>query len=59
MTEEEALNDDQARQQCFKGKTIKPGYPFSQWAVLFFAFLLVIGVAISAYRALSFPKRFP
>ena len=30
----------------------KPEYPASQWAVLFFAFLLVTGIAVIAYRAL-------
>ena len=34
----------------------KPEYPASQWAVLFFAFLLVTGVAIFAYRALHSPN---
>jgi len=34
----------------------KPEYPASQWAVLFFASLLVIGVALSAYRALHPPN---
>ncbi len=34
-------------------------YPDSQWAVLFFAFLLVTGVAVFAYRALYSSKRFP
>ena len=34
----------------------KPEYPPSQWAVLFFAFLLVTGVAVFAYRALYPPN---
>ena len=34
----------------------KPEYPPSQWAVLFFAFLLVTGVAAFAYRALYPPN---
>ncbi len=34
----------------------KPEYPFSQWVVLFFAFLLVTGVAVFAYRALHSPN---
>ncbi len=36
----------------------KPEYPSSQWAVLFFVFLLVIGVALSAYRTLYSPNGF-
>ena len=34
----------------------KPEYPASQWAVLFFAFLLVTGMAVFAYRALYPPN---
>lgn len=34
----------------------KPEYPISQWAVLFFVFLLVTGVSILAYRALHSPN---
>jgi tetratricopeptide (TPR) repeat protein len=34
----------------------KQEYPASQWSVLFFAFLLVMGMAVFAYRALHSPK---